>query len=60
MCFYSRNVIKLHRRDQEVCGTSLDMLMRLLDYVEEEDDILCSQEKQDGRNILLHLVNAFW
>ena len=55
-----RNVIKLHRRDQEVCCTSLDMLMKLLSYVEEEDDSMCSQEKQDGRSILLYLVNAFW
>ena len=55
-----RAVVKLHRRDQEVCCTSLDMLMKLLNCMEDEEDSLCSQEKQDGCNLLLYLVNAFW
>ena len=53
--------MRLHRRDQELCCTSLDMLMRLCICMEsEQDDSLCSQEKQDGRILMLHLVDAFW
>ncbi|XP_053392108.1 serine-protein kinase ATM-like, partial [Mercenaria mercenaria] len=54
-----RNCVKCHRRDQEICRTNLDLIIRLVPHLAENDSPPTSVLRE-CRESVLHLANAFW
>ncbi|KAL3883922.1 hypothetical protein ACJMK2_030148 [Sinanodonta woodiana] len=54
-----KNVAKAHRRDQEMCCVTIELLTALVPHLADKDD-LPSHVRKECRNIVLHLVEAFW
>ncbi|KAK3593829.1 hypothetical protein CHS0354_011431 [Potamilus streckersoni] len=52
-----KNMAKAHRRDQEMCCVTIELLTAVVPHLADD---LPSHIKKECRNIVLHLVEAFW
>ena len=52
-------MVRVQRQDQEVCCLVLSLLAHVCPHLTDPDD-LPSQTRLDCREMLLHLISAFW
>ncbi|XP_052812043.1 serine-protein kinase ATM-like isoform X2 [Mya arenaria] len=54
-----RLCVSAHRKDQEVCVASLELMIRLVPHLSDSDNV-SSSTLREAQSIVLVLANAFW